>query len=218
MISGLVACVGYAPRLELGLERWRDGLEQLLVVTSLDDVDTLALCMRLGVQVLSTDAFHRDPAAYFNKAAALEEGFAYLDPQDWCLFLDADVVPPPDWRQRLDGMKVTPGHIYGARRKLEPGQVDKGHGEQAGYFQLWHCRDPVAQSRPLLGSWVSCASYDTMFLRRWAMPNRVFLPLELTHVGEVGANWCGLGNAEGLAALHAERDRHAKDWMHERLA
>lgn len=213
-ISGITTCVGYAGLLEQGIARWKAGLDRVAVMTSPADSDTVDLCVRERVTAISTVAFKRDGAA-FNKAAAMEDGLALSVPNDWVLFFDADIVPPPDWRAQLESHAPTPGNLYGARR-IKDTRRAIWDGELAGFFQLWHVSDPVAQDRPLLGSWQSAGSYDSEFMFRWEPERRIILPLAMVHLGEDGRNWCGVGNSAGMERLIAERRRRG-GYRHERL-
>lgn len=213
-IAGLVSCVDYSDLLARGIDGWRNGLDSLLVVTSSEDGPTAALCARAGVDLYATDAFKAD-GAVFNKAKALDEALGVLAPADWVLFFDADVVPPPDWRERVESAAPTAGNLYGSTRREESGAPILEE-ELAGCFHLWHVADPVAQDRPLLGSWVSAGSYDSAFWMRWPADRRKLLRLDLTHLGAMGRNWCGRGNVAGMTRLFAERQRRG-GWKHERL-
>lgn len=199
-VSGVTTCVNYADLLSKGLPVWKDTIDDLLVVTRPDDKDTLALCDRLGVRSLATLAFERD-GAVFNKAAALEEGLSLLNPKAWCLFFDADIIPPTDWKKELKRHKLRPGNLYGMRRRLENGSSFRDAGIN-GFFQLWHVSDPHAQDRPLLGSWHNASCYDVAFAQRWEKRARIVIPIFMTHQGEPAKNWLGRGKG-GVDELKA---------------
>ena len=216
-IVGLVTSVDFSDYLAVSMPRWIDGLDGLMVVTSHEDYRTNALCQGYGVRCLKTDDWHRD-GAEFNKAAGLERGLQALkleSADDWVLFLDADVVPPPGWRATLNRRQPQVGSVYGASRQDEQGRRI-ADAELAGFFQLWHPLDPVVQDRPLLGSWRSAAGYDSAFLARWPQDRRVDTGIVLTHLGEPGVHWCGRGRSERVRAMLAERGVR-NGWRHERL-
>jgi hypothetical protein len=213
-IAGLTVCVDYADLLGRSLPRWAAGLDDLVVVTAPRDAATLELCRECGVRTLATDVFW-DRGAAFNKAAAMELGLATLPQDEWVLLFDADIIPPQTWRQQVELSNCRPGRLYGARRHEEGGQPIND-GELAGFFQLWHGTDPAAQDRPLLGSWSNCSAYDSEFMRRWPPERRFILPLDVTHVGRPGQNWCGRGRSAEMMRMFFERARHG-GYRHEQL-
>lgn len=216
-IAATLVCVDYAQPLSRSLAAWRDGLDQLVVVTTPGDAATLDLCRREGVHAHRSLAIDRD-GAVFNKAAMLEEGLAAVAPTDWVLLLDADVEPRAGWRPAVERMVAErggAGRLYGATRVEEDGSPI-ADDPCAGYFMLWHAADPAARERPLLGSWRSAAGYDTALAARWHPSHREVLPLGLVHRGPRGRNWCGVGRGGAMAALRADRLR-AGGWAHERL-
>jgi hypothetical protein len=216
-ISGLVVCVDYADVFERTASRWIGGLDDVVVVTAGRDRHTQELCARLGVTVHTTEAFFRH-GAFFNKAGALDEGLLRLSPWDWVLLFDADVLPPADWRARLDAAAIQPGCLYGSVRLCECGcqRVLDPDTVMPGFFHLFHGRDPRARHRPLFGDWRNASGYDTVFAARWRGAWRR-VPFVVTHLGEIAENWCGRGNVDGMAATRADRARRG-GWHHECLS
>jgi hypothetical protein len=213
-IHAYTVCVNYDRHLARGIDGWRGSLDGWTVATHPDDLATQALCAQHGVDAHLTDAFYRDPRARFDKFLGLSEAIAAHPPEDWLLLIDADVAPPADWRAIVERAAPQPGALYGARRQHVDGRriVD---GELAGYFQLFHASDPAWLADPTLGSWVSGGSGDSALMLRWPRERPVVLPLTLTHHGEPGANWCGVGReAERVAMLRA---RKVAGWRAERL-
>lgn len=194
-ITGLVVCVDYADLLERGLSRWRDGLDKLLVVTRPRDIQTQELCRAAGVGFHVTDAFNFS-GSVFNKAAALSEAIEALAWEGWFLNFDADVVPPENWRERLEAEKVDRGYLHGCHRLNERGAPMRD-GEMAGYFHLWHTSDERVQRRPLWDvRWRHAGGYDSEFAFRWGSDNWRWLPFLVTHLGDCGSNWWGRGNQD----------------------
>lgn len=193
-ITGLIVSVDYADFLERGLALWRDGLDELLVITTHRDAATGELCSRCQVPHFCSTAFQQD-GSVFNKAAAVCDAIERaVTWRDWLLFLDADVVPPADWRQRVERAAPVPGNLYGARRSNEGGSLIRD-GEIPSYFQLWHTSDANVQCKPLLDTaWRHAGGYDSEFQSRWKPTQRIWLPLTLKHYGPRGLNWWGRGN------------------------
>lgn len=213
-ISAFTVCVNYDRHLARGIDAWASSLDEWTVATHPDDLATHALCAQHGVRTFCTDAFYRDPRARFDKFLALSEAIAAHPPSDWALLIDADVAPPADWREIVERAAPRVGTLYGARRCVNGAKYPDA--ELAGYFQLWHSSDPAWTADPTLGSWVSCGSGDSALMMRWPRPTRqVVLPITLTHSGDPGANWCGVGrDAERVEMLRARR---VAGWQAERL-
>jgi glycosyltransferase involved in cell wall biosynthesis len=216
-LSAITVCVNYSEFLGQSLARWKAGTDELIVVTHPGDIATKALCSGFGVRCHPTARFYQSGAA-FNKAGALNQAISetgILDRADWFAFVDADVVPPADWREQLEDADLRGGNLYGARRFAEDGRLIPD-GELAGYFQLFSAADPAAQGRPLLIEFSHAGCYDSVFMARWPLARRIFLPLDLVHLGDCGRNWCGRGNDQAMGAMLHERRRRG-GWQHERL-
>lgn len=114
-------CVDYADFLRETLPTWlllrADIPGRTVVVTSLKDGETAALCQDYGVECLRTNAVYESDCA-FNKSAALNRGLAELDHDSWILTLDADIALPPWASHALLGLDLFPGCLYGADRLL----------------------------------------------------------------------------------------------------
>lgn len=211
-ISLLTVSVDYAPQLERSIARWRAGADDMLVVTAPRDQATQDLCGRHGVRFHATDRFWI-PGAAFNKAGALAQGYGVLSPPDWVLIVDADVIPPENWRQIIEAEKPQQGLLHGARRRDEGGQVILD-AAVVGFFMLFHRTDPRV-GNPIFADWHNAGAYDSEFERRWGRSNQRMLPLTLDHQGPHGQNWCGVGNSQGMQEMW--KQRFSKGWQSERL-
>lgn len=213
-LSAIVICVDYADQLAKGLAKWRDGVDRLLVVSAPRDEATRELCKAEGVQVCLTDVFW-EGGAKFNKGAAMVAAYRKLQPKDWALFFDADIEPPEGWRYALEG--VVPGTLYGAKRRQAGGELILER-DLAGYFQLAHVSDPNMRHDPIVDvHWFHAGNYDTTFMQRWPESKQRYLPFEVVHHGEMGKNWCGVGNDKAVELLRAERRRRRGGWRHETI-
>lgn len=212
-IAAITVCVDYAGYLAQSIMRWGPSTEDLLVVTTERDIETISLCERANARYFVTDAFYRG-GAKFNKGAALAEAYQQLNRQEWVLFFDADIIPPPHWRAELLQCDLTPGNIYGATRAFDPG-IRYYDPQIAGFFFMAHVSDPRMQIDPIVDThFYHAGNYDTTFMERWAPENRIRLPLTVHHCGVPGLNWCGVGQHEAVNRLHAER-RIFNGWQHE---
>ncbi len=219
-INGLVVCVNYADMLALGIARWMTGLDSLTVVTDTRDRATPELAAEHRARCVATNKFYEHGAA-FNKGAAMEYARTSVMPfRDWCLLLDADVVPEEGWRDRIEGHLQT-GRLHGCWRldARDADGIDKPTGRVAddvvgyGYFQLFHTEDPIVRARkPLLDTdWQHGGNYDSTLLLAWGQP-AVELPLRLWHIGGVSHNWYGRGEREKFAAMEAGRAARGGGW------
>lgn len=206
-LRGLTVCVDYSDLLIVGAKAWAEGLDDWIIITTPDDEATQALATYLGVTQHQTVTFYQD-GAVFNKAAAMSEVYAMSHWPGWWVFIDADLVPPRDWRACVEAAEPKLGTLYGCPRRLENGQL-YAEGELAGYFQLFHAYDPHAQRRPLLDcTWQHAGGYDSEFQARW-QDRRVWIPgLEVMHLGEPGRNWWRRGNAARMDEMLHDRRRH----------
>lgn len=206
-LHAVTVCVNYADYLSRSLDRW--AAAPVLVVTTPADTETQDLCHRHGVPVHTTNVFYAS-GAKFNKGAAIVEAIESricIDCIDWLLLFDSDIIPPANWLDQVKGANLRLGDLYGAPRTTEAGELIDD-GELAGYFHLFHTSDPNAKRRPLLDThWYHAGNYDSEFIKRWDIDNRVLLPFSVIHLGERGRNWCGRGQADDMRQLHEERAR-----------
>lgn len=217
-IHVLTVCVDYSDHLSLSLERWCSA-DTIIVVTSPTDTDTHALCSRYGTLQHRTKAFW-DNGAKFNKGASIAEAYRIWMPKeenDWALFVDADVIPPTDWRVRVEMSEVKQGNIYGAPRHGENG-MRIADPYPAGYFLLFHTRDQNAHDPIVDTHWYHAGNYDSTFISRWARPQLHWLPIPLRHTSPTGQNWCGRGNIKAMNELICERRRRGGQWRHETIS
>lgn len=206
-LSVLTVCLNYADFLRYTLPNTSRLCDHVLVVTSVDDVETQAVCRRVGVEFLATDAFFQN-RAMFNKGAAINEGLSALTREDWVLILDADILLRDENREFLDQAELDVRCIYGADRLDCPSYEAFERGEwetlqvmdrvavagtftPLGYFQLFH-----TSAKPV-GPWYEThyryadrtdLTFAKSFDRRRYLPMQV-VHLDGSHAG--GANWRG---------------------------
>jgi len=213
---GVTVCVNYGHLLKRTLPVWIVGLEQCVIVTDHNDAEVDELRTD-NVRLYRTDAFYR--GAVFNKGGALSAAFDHLglrDANDWLCLFDADIMPPKRWHQGLGDLK--PGNLYSAPRwqadamsdidRPDLERIAEGPDGLCGYFLLFHATDAHLPQppEPVFTGWQHAGNYDTVFTLRW--PTRCYrmLPLRMIHVG-TDRNWWGVGNAEMMRQMYAERRR-----------
>lgn len=225
-MKGLTVCVEYDDLLAITLPRAARHFEQILVVSSPDDLATAHLVARIPEATLfQTDAFYRYGAS-FNKGLAVEEGFEVLGREGWICVFDADVLMPAE----MDLRGIKPGYLYSPRRRICAhltewnAEIDWtvypqfGDCEHAGYFQLFHAEDPVLQTRPWYGThWVHAGGCDSDFQAKWPSAQRIWLPFHVLHIGPVAENWMGrcTSRIDGRPPDQAGQRREAMRRMHE---
>ena len=203
-ISGLTTCVGekYARYLQRSLPIWLNTCDEVYVVTDHDDTvaEQIYSCAKnclcvADFQLIRTSLF-TDFGASFNKGAALSAGFAYIKDPEWILNFDADVLPPRDWRKKVEE-KLTVGRLFGcSHRYREDGTLipDADFPNIWGFFHLWHVEDPHSWKRPAFEVDVGHAgNYDHSFMRQWPEKDRTDLwpELRVVHQGEPRQQWFG---------------------------
>lgn len=200
-IDGIVSCVGgkYASILQKALPIWLDTLDSVTVVTD----GTTAFRPPSGVRFFWTELFTAY-GAFFNKGAALSSAYASVNPTDWILHFDADIIPPSNWRKMTEPyLKI--GNLYGADRCYEDGRdVIDPPPFPYGFFHLWNVRDPRTWIRPLWELfWPSAGHYEIGFIERWPSELRVRLPFKVIHPLEPRLGWFG-DSPEGIARMNRD--------------
>ena len=201
MIRALVISVDYSDILNLTLPYNKSFVDETLVVTSPGDTSTVEVAKRHGATTHITDAFYRR-RAYFNKAAAIEEGLDVLGRSGWILLLDADILIP-EGRHRFE---PTTGRVYTARRRIlkrlpqtvppetqwRENKLMLNNEEYGGCFQLFHASDPVLGRPPWHNvGWLWAGGSGITINERWPLPMQARPPFEVLHLGEPFRNWVG---------------------------
>jgi hypothetical protein len=196
-LRGVTVCVDYDDILALTLPRNIRHLSECVVITSHEDERTAEVVRGIkGVQLLKTDAFTRNGAA-FNKGLALEETFDVMGRSGWFLILDADIVLPTTFKLPV----LDRDTLYGApRRQLPPGSMDiDGDWTRwkvvsdcscVGYFQLFHGAAEALEWLPWYGlDNIHAGNGDWWFRQRFDKRKR--LPRAVLHIGQRYENWFG---------------------------
>ena len=92
---------------------------RVIVATSPDDKDTIAVSAACGAECFQTNAW-TDGKAPFRKGAGINAAIEYAKPEGWLLLLDSDIIltpPPPDF-VTFDKLDTT--CLYGVRRRSCP--------------------------------------------------------------------------------------------------
>lgn len=236
-IRGITVSVNYSDLLAVGLDRWHQGLNDLLVVTSTSDQATQDLCRKAGIDCHVTDVFFAN-GAKFNKGAALSEAIIaknWRKDADWMLVFDADMVPPTNWRDVVEAAKPQVGKLYGAPRFALPEKTPlaeclptKGSSMPLswviGFFSLFNSKDPRVPKDPMFEThWTHAGNFDTTFSWLWGGQNiqerrqlQEMIPLPLVHLGQQRQHWLGRGKGQELHDLLGQR-QHFHDVAREKV-
>lgn len=171
-MNAITVCVDFADILSITLPYNRHHFEQIMVVTTRDDIDTQYVAQKNQCHIWMTDAFYEDGAA-FNKWKALEQGLDMLGRNGWICIMDADVLWPKKILIRDDvwlgigGSLISCGQLctpfrrmwenwpelnvesVGTTQGLLPAEtvwnkfpLHRQQHEFAGYSQIFHADDP----------------------------------------------------------------------------
>jgi hypothetical protein len=118
-LEAVIVCVNYSDFLAHTLPENRTMFDNMVVVTSLNDLDTVRICNKYNVRCIQTDAFYQNKEV-FNKGAGINVGLKALNRTGWVLHLDADIYLPPLTRHVLRKECLQPNKIYSADRLMCP--------------------------------------------------------------------------------------------------
>jgi hypothetical protein len=132
-LEAITVCVGYDDFLAEVIAWNRPHFDRWLIVTTPQDEATRTLCHRRGLEVLLTEDFHRQGAA-FDKAKGIDHGLHLLEHRDWVLHLDADIVLPGRFRESLADADLDRRAIHGADRFRVRGWPQWQRLQASGFF------------------------------------------------------------------------------------
>jgi hypothetical protein len=113
-IETVVVSVGYGDLLAATLPENLPLLDNVVVMTSPDDAETIRVCRQHSVHYVATNDHKRDGP--FNKGRLIQRGFDQMGCHDWLLHLDADIVLPRKFRNLVQVAHLDESTIYGADR------------------------------------------------------------------------------------------------------
>lgn len=200
-MRALLASVEYADLLSLTLPWNKHHFEEMLVITTPDDHQTMAVCRQNDTPYYATNAFH-EPPAVFNKWLATEEALDVMGRHGWLCILDADIL----WPRRLPEIKWKKGKLYTphcrivkelgreipAETEWERYPLRRNRREWAGYTQIFHADDSHLGPPPWYQTnWKHAGGADSFFQKKWSWFNKVRPPFDVLHLGPNSQNWCG---------------------------
>jgi len=188
--EAIIVAYNYKDFLSTTLPLNLEVLDHVVVITKEND-PIIEYCQSLKsdkISIVITDAFHHD-GAKFNKGLVINIGFQNLIHKEWVMTLDADIVLPPDFKDKFCKSFNNLEYIYGSRRynidtrkeweDLQAGRktvndfiLFRGFGY--GFLTMWHYHSSTFQ-RLLKDNnglaypfWIKEArEIDWMFVRNW---------------------------------------------------
>jgi hypothetical protein len=130
LIKAVTTCVNNADFLAHTAPLNRVFFDRFVVVTAPEDKATQRVCKAWNVECVVTDAF-RSHWGDFHKGAGINKGLEklHIQPHDWLLHLDADVILPGSFRHSLEVARLDPSMIYGC---------DRIEFKSYAQFQAWY--------------------------------------------------------------------------------
>lgn len=215
-IECVSVCVNYSDFLEYSLPRNKKQVDSIIIVTTETDTDTQKVCNDNGVKFITTDKFF-EGGAQFNKGKGINVGFSALNKSDWLLHIDADMILPEDFAQKIKAKNLDVNIIYGAGRFLCPTYESwekyvkarkrrrpKWHYQgrsiniAMGFFQLFNAKSATltAEAGPWYPEEFGHAGRSDRIFRRKFGPNWKkiddIVPIHIeSQQGALGMNWKG---------------------------
>lgn len=214
--------------------RNRSQFDDFVVVTVPDDAETISLCGQEGLRcciVQDTRAGGIGFHAAYNKSRFINSGLRHLREQaskesysgtdDWAVVLDADVLLPTDFRERLEAMasQLDQRKLYGlcGRRVAGTGDEFQGlataepwdiyletHQTVIGYFNLFLLRGVVRSYPP--SPTKPYGHDDARFYVKYGPIRSAKLPITALHLGNTAVHWGGRVENVGTAVAVELKD------------
>jgi hypothetical protein len=203
--EAVIVCVGFADFLEITIPLNKDKFDNILVVTTHEDIKTQNYCISNNINFCLTDKFYQDNAL-FNKGLAISEALSELKYKDIITILDSDIILPDNFKEKLDIQNFNNNKFYGAgrhfiytyedlldyssrKKNINDFQFIKGAGN--GYLQIFSYEELVTRTphgQSLYSSNKENIQIDIDVLKRFCPliehdPNLVDLNMDIIHLG-----------------------------------
>lgn len=130
MITCLMVCVNYGDMLSITLPLNKDLFNNVVVVTTPEDEETISVCNKHGIKTLLYNCCFcyydkqivADPTKLFHLSKMINQGLMYIREQfldDWILYLNSDIVLEPKIKF-VNTDKLDENILYGSYRHLIP--------------------------------------------------------------------------------------------------
>jgi hypothetical protein len=118
-MKAIITCVNYDDYLRVTLPTTSKHFQEVIVVTDTKDLAARSVAESNGAKVVATDAFYEKKAS-FNRGRALNEVFDQILDPSWLCLLDADILLPDDFKDKISKIKLQTDTIYGIPRLMCP--------------------------------------------------------------------------------------------------
>lgn len=143
-IDAITVCVDYSDHLEKILSNKRF-FDTWTIVTHVSDKKTINLCAKNNLTCVCSDRIYSN-GAKFAKGRAINDGLTNINPKNWILHIDSDILLPMDFREHINTSNMEKDCIYGCERIELDGRLISEvtpemlpiSNEVIGFFQLWH--------------------------------------------------------------------------------
>lgn len=206
-LSAVTICINYADYLAPVVQN-KHHFDRWIVVTVPGDTATHALCELHGIECKDTLLLPYDGTGFnirTRKAPLINEALDALNADGWAVVMDADVLLPRHFRERLETLPLERHCLYGVpgrRVCLDPETFDMMrysepwlqyldvNTQPLGYFQLFHLQHSINRySTNLVDR--SEELDDDVFTRLFTPECRRMLPMTVLHSGPIRTNWDG---------------------------
>tara|TARA_R110000824_G_scaffold255324_1_gene444295 strand:- start:10891 stop:12309 length:1419 start_codon:yes stop_codon:yes gene_type:complete len=109
----------YSDILAICLPYNKKHFDNILVVTTEDDIETQKVCSRNGVDFYCTDKFFANGAKFDNNSA-FNAGLSQLKHKDWIVAGSPDIIYPDNFRSSLGLSGLSEDKMYGVTRTFIP--------------------------------------------------------------------------------------------------
>lgn len=203
-LQAVTICINYSDYLGCVLGNRRH-FDRWIIMTIEGDTKTQSLCDAHGIECFTSGALSptgSDFHAAFNKSQIINEGLDCLDPMGWAVVIDADILLPRQFRERIQSIPLEDGCLYGMSRRrvcrdfetfqllrdVEPWEHGLGSSQPLGFlhmFALGSLPNRYSVRRP--GSYA--LHDDDGFSALFPAQLRRCLPMSPLHLGMPESNW-----------------------------
>jgi hypothetical protein len=208
-LEAIVVCVGYSKFLEITLPLNKKHFDNVIIVTTPNDLETKRVCDENSVKFVETNRFYEN-GAIFDKGGSINEGILKLNYGSFVCHLDCDIVLPDNFRDELKLENLDSNILYGCRRffidkyrdwlDYKEGKKEKEDfdglqlgGFGCGYIQIWDMQSPKIKgiSAPhLYPSYKTAGESDILMLKQFHpdVASVGKLNIDVAHLGNFGVN------------------------------
>jgi hypothetical protein len=218
-IEAITICVNYAHDFVFCVERNKKHFHRWLVVTTSTDLDTIELCKKHSLEVVIFDGFTNADGP-FQKSKGINEALRKINfdnakNSDLILHIDADIVLPENFTEKINSSPINYQTLYGIDRAYVKAPITneridelfsvinkyqlRGKGTDVnfvyGFFQLFSKKAIVAHGlrsqKMIYPEYSRDASFDDIVFSKLFRKIGSF-DLTAIHLGESYVNWKGL--------------------------